>query len=168
MAEFYAKAEAVLVGDTAVEVRRSFRAPVALVWRAHTEPDLFRRWMIGPPGYVISACVMDVRPGGAYRITWSSPAAPHDMAVYGDYRDVAPLRRLVTTEYYDTGEPAGALGDGSLQTLEFIAGDGFTTLVQRNAFATTAARDEAVAGGMCEGMEPCFAALETALADGAF
>ncbi|MBU6372572.1 MAG: SRPBCC domain-containing protein [Alphaproteobacteria bacterium] len=166
MTTFYAKAEAVLIGDTGVEVRRSFRAPAALVWRAHTEPALFRRWMLGPPGYVISACEMDVRPGGAYRITWTSAAAPHPMAVFGDYREVQPHRRLVTTEYYDTGEPGGPLGDGSLQVLEFSERDGVTTLVQRNDFATTAARDAAVAGGMCDGIEPCFAALEAALAAG--
>lgn len=165
MANFYAKAEAFLIGETAVEVRRSFRAPGALVWRAHTEPALFRRWMIGPPGYVISACVMDVRPGGAYRITWTNPAAAGEMAVYGEYRTVEPHRLLVTTEFYDTGEPSGDLGEGSLQTLEFLEQDGFTTLAQRNDFATAAARDAAVAGGMCEGMEPCFAALEGVVAD---
>jgi len=166
MADFYAKTEVFLIGETGLEVRRSFRAPVALVWRAHTEPALFRRWMIGPPGYVISACAMDVRPGGAYRVTWSNPTTAHESAVYGDYREVVECRRLVTTEFYDTGEPASALGEGSLQILEFTAGEGFTTVSQRNDFHTPEARAEALAGGMCEGMEPCFEALEAALAKG--
>lgn len=163
MTPFYATTQAFLIGETSVEMRRSFRAPVALVWRAHTEPDLFRRWMIGPPGYIISACVMDVRIGGAYRITWSNPAASASMAVFGEYREVDLHRRLVTTEFYDMGEADGPLGEGSLQTLHFITGDGFTTVTQSNAFATTSARDAALAGGLCEGMEPCFAALEATL-----
>jgi uncharacterized protein YndB with AHSA1/START domain len=51
-------AEASLPSDTEVLVKRSFDAPVKLVWRAYMEPDLMRRWCSGLPG-LVDACLRD-------------------------------------------------------------------------------------------------------------
>ena len=58
------KAQVTLPSDREVQVRRSFRAPRALVYRAYTEPELVRRWLLGPPGWSMPVCEMDVRVGG--------------------------------------------------------------------------------------------------------
>ena len=70
------KAQVTLPSDSEVQVTRSFKAPRALVFRAFTEPELVRRWMLGPPGWAMPVCEMDVRPGGTYRWRWRSDAIP--------------------------------------------------------------------------------------------
>ncbi|MFC6761518.1 SRPBCC domain-containing protein [Sulfitobacter porphyrae] len=45
-----------------------------MVYRAHTEPELVQRWMLGPPGWSMPVCEMDVRPGGAFRHEYSDGA----------------------------------------------------------------------------------------------
>ena len=154
---FYATATVSLPDDTTIEVRRSFRAPRALVWRAHTEPALLQRWMIGPPGWTMAACEMDVRVGGVFRVLWRSGEGDKEFAVHGVYREVAAPRRLVHTELY--GDEAT---EGSLQTLMLEESAGVTTLTQRMAFPSKAARD--AAGGIEEGMEPGFERLDALLA----
>ena len=61
------KAQVTQPSEREVKVTRSFRAPRALVYRAYTEPDLVRRWLLGPPGWSMPVCEMDVRVGGQYR-----------------------------------------------------------------------------------------------------
>jgi uncharacterized protein YndB with AHSA1/START domain len=68
-------AQASTPSDTEVLVKRSFDAPAQLVWRAYTEPDLVRRWLLGPPGWSMPVCEMDVRLGGKYRWRWRSSGA---------------------------------------------------------------------------------------------
>ena len=53
--------------DREVQVTRAFRAPRALVYRSYTEPALLQRWLLGPPGWTMPVCEMDVRVGGKYR-----------------------------------------------------------------------------------------------------
>ncbi len=57
-------AQASLPSDTEVRVTRSFDAAADLVWQAYTEPELVRRWLLGPPGWSMPICEMDVRVGG--------------------------------------------------------------------------------------------------------
>ena len=64
------EAQVTMPSDREVMVTRSFKAPRALVFRAYTEPRLVRRWMLGPPGWSMPVCEMDVRAGGRYRWRW--------------------------------------------------------------------------------------------------
>ena len=65
-------AEVTLPSDREVRVTRTFQAPRQLVWDAHTKPELVVRWMLGPPGWSMPVCEMDVREGGAYLWRWKS------------------------------------------------------------------------------------------------
>lgn len=160
---FYDTADVTLPGDSTVQVRRSFRAPVALVWRAHTDPKLFATWMLGPPGWTMPVCEMDVRVGGAFRCVWRSDAEGKQFGIHGAYREVSAPVRLAHTEFYDPGDVGGDPGQGSLQTLAFQERDGVTTLVSLMDFYTREARDAAVATGMTDGMEASYARLEETL-----
>ena len=51
-------AEVSMPSDREVLVERSFDAPVNLVWRAYTEPELMRRWLSGMPGWSMPVCEM--------------------------------------------------------------------------------------------------------------
>ncbi|MGD8280014.1 MAG: SRPBCC domain-containing protein, partial [Gemmatimonadota bacterium] len=61
-----------LPSDTEVEVTRAFNAPRDLVWKAYTTPDLVQRWLLGPPGWTMPVCEMDVRVGGDFRWVWKA------------------------------------------------------------------------------------------------
>ena len=58
-------------GDRHVVVTRRFAAPPEAVYRAHTEPKLIRKWMLGPEGWTMPVCVCDARPGGKFRYEWA-------------------------------------------------------------------------------------------------
>ena len=51
-------------GDTHVVVTRHFAAPPEAIYRAHTDPALVQKWMLGPPGWTMPVCQLDPRPGG--------------------------------------------------------------------------------------------------------
>ncbi len=56
--------------DREIRVARAFDAPARLVWDCHTKPELIRRWMLGPPGWSMPVCEVDLTVGGAYRYRW--------------------------------------------------------------------------------------------------
>ncbi|MGH8210907.1 MAG: SRPBCC domain-containing protein [Steroidobacteraceae bacterium] len=60
-----------LSGDREVVITRSFNAPRELVWACHTRAELVRRWLLGPPGWTMPTCDIDLRVGGHYRYVWS-------------------------------------------------------------------------------------------------
>src|SRR5262245_34225236 len=66
------KAQVTLPSNREVKVTRSFRASRPLAYRAYTEPTLVQRWLLGPPGWSMRVCEMDVRVGGRYRWRWRS------------------------------------------------------------------------------------------------
>ena len=65
------KAQVTLPSDREVKVTRAFKRP-ATVYRTYTEPGLVQRWLLGPPGWSMPVCEMDVRVGGRYRWRWRS------------------------------------------------------------------------------------------------
>lgn len=108
-----AKAQVILPSDHEVKVVRTFDAPAALVYKAYTTPELMQRWMLGPPGWTMPVCEMDVRVGGRYRWRWRSVDDGKEFGFYGEFRVVDPNRRLVQTEFFDPGDVGGNMGDGA-------------------------------------------------------
>ena len=96
------KAQVTLPSDREVRVIRSFKAARPLVYRAYTEPALVQRWLLGPPGWSMPVCEMDVRVGGRYRWRWRSKDAS-EFGFFGTFREVTPPSKLVHTETYDPG-----------------------------------------------------------------
>jgi uncharacterized protein YndB with AHSA1/START domain len=75
-----------------LRLTRILRAPLAAVWEAWTEPNAFRRWM-GPVGWDITDCTIDLRPGGQWTTTQRSPDGTlHPSG--GRYLVVEPPRHL--------------------------------------------------------------------------
>lgn len=58
-------------GETHVIVRRRFKAPPEAVWRAHVEPALLQKWLLGPEGWSMPVCINEAKPGGKIRYEWS-------------------------------------------------------------------------------------------------
>ncbi|WP_430911102.1 SRPBCC family protein [Methylobacterium sp. sgz302541] len=136
------------VGDsrTAVErgserelvVRRTFDAPVRLVYDAWTKPELFKLWWAPRSSPVpMLSCEMDVRTGGGYRITFGHDAA-NARAFFGKYVEVTPPSRLVWTN--DESD------DGAVTTVTFEEEDSGTLLVLRELYPTKEALDASFVG----------------------
>jgi uncharacterized protein YndB with AHSA1/START domain len=160
------KAQVTLPSDREVSVTRSFNAAQPLVYRAYTEPALVQRWLLGPPGWSMPVCEMDVRVGGRYRWRWRSDTDDSEFGFSGTFREVAPPSRLVHTETY---EPANAgdvpPGNEALVTVTFTEADGVTTVTTLIDFGSKEARDAAVATGMTDGMEQSYQLLDALLSE---
>jgi uncharacterized protein YndB with AHSA1/START domain len=158
------KAQVRLPGDREVEVMRSFRAPRALVYRAYTEPELVRRWLLGPPGWSMPVCEMDVRVGGRYRWRWQSDENGREFGFSGTFREVQPPSKIVHTEAYDPGSVGGGYpAEEAIVTVTFMEDGGVTTMKTLIDFGSKEARDAAVATGMTDGMEQSYQLLDRLL-----
>ena len=158
------KAQVRTPSDREVEVARSFRAPRALVYRAYTEPQLVRRWLLGPPGWSMPVCEMDVRVGGRYRWRWRSEENGSEFGFTGTFREVEPASKLVHTEAYDPGTVGGGFpGQDATVTVTFAEEGGVTTVTSLIDFGSREARDAAVGTGMTDGMEQSYQLLDRVL-----
>jgi uncharacterized protein YndB with AHSA1/START domain len=158
------KAQVTLPSDREVKVTRSFRAAQPLVYRAYTEPALVQRWLLGPPGWSMPVCEMDVRVGGRYRWRWRSDKDASEFGFAGTFREVQPPSRLVHTETYDPGTVGDAHPESeALVSVTFTEDDdgGITTVTTLIDFGSKEARDAAVATGMTDGMEQSYQLLDT-------
>ena len=160
-------AQASLPSDTEVLVKRSFDAPVKLVWRAYTEPDLMRRWCSGHAGWSMPVCEMDMRVGGQYRWRWRSDENGQEFGFTGEVLEVVPHARIVHTQIYDPGDLGIPMGsEPSIVTVTFQEAGGITNMTTTIKFASKADRDEAFATGMTDGMEMSYKRLDGVLAEG--
>ena len=158
------KAQVSLPSDREVLVTRSFRAPRGLVYRAYTEPDLLKQWLLGPPGWSMPVCEMDVRVGGNYRWYWKSVDHSQEFGFHGTFREVHPASKLVHTEAYDPGTVGGGYpGPEALVTVTFTENAGVTTVTSLIDFGSKDARDAAVKTGMTDGMEQSYQLLDRLL-----
>ena len=158
------KAQVTLPSEREVQVTRSFRAPRALVYKAYTEPELVKRWLLGPPGWSMPVCEMDVRVGGRYRWRWRNDADGNEFGFAGTFREVQPASRLVHTEAYDPGTVGGEYpGNEAIVTVTFSEEGGVTTVTTLIDFGSKEAREAAMSTGMTDGMEQSYQLLDQLL-----
>lgn len=146
-----------LLDDTHVRITRAFEAPRHLLWRAHTEPELMRRWLLGPDGWVMTACENELVVGGSHRTAWA-PEAGHPGEPFGFEGEnvvIDPERRIVQTERMSGTDYPGTLND-----LQFDEVDGVTLLTLLITYDSVEQRDMILATGMTDGMEASYARLE--------
>ena len=149
--------------DTEVRVSRAFNAPARLVWRAYTEPELMQRWMLGPPGWTMPVCEMDVRPRGKFRWRWQNIESGKEFGFHGEYREIEPFTKIVHTEHYDPGDLGEDMGNGCLITFALEEAGGSTTMITSMKFNSKAERDAALSTGMTDGMEMGYQRLDRLL-----
>lgn len=111
-----------------LRLTRRFAAPVELVFRAWTDPEILSRWF-GPKGFTVPDCALDARPGGAWHAVMLSPEG-NEHRVGGVFTEVTPPRRLAFTWAWETD---GARGHETEVTVELraIGGETELTLTQR-------------------------------------
>ena len=145
--------------DREVVMSRAFDAPRRLVFDAHTKPALVKRWLLGPPGWTMPVCEIDLRVGGKYRYVWRN-ADGRDMAMSGVYREIASPARLVSSELFDDDWTGGE----AIATTEFSERGAETIVTTTVLYSSTQARDGAMATGMADGMEMGYDRLDELLA----
>ena len=146
--------------DREIAMTRVFDAPRQLVFDAHTKPDLVRQWLLGPPGWSMPVCEMDLRVGGTYRWVWRHDANGTEMGMGGVYREIVAPERLVTTERFDDAWYPGE----ALNTLVLIEQGGRTTLTQTMRYESRAARDAVIKSNMEKGVAASYDRLADLLA----
>lgn len=146
-----------VLDDTHVRFTRAFEAPRHVLWRAHTEPELMRRWLLGPDGWEMTVCENDLRPGGRFRQAWApvGDTAGEPFGFEGENTVVRPERRLVSTEAM-TGAPYPP----NTNDLTFDEDDGVTLLSLLVTYPSVEQRDAILATGMTDGMEASYQRLE--------
>jgi uncharacterized protein YndB with AHSA1/START domain len=147
-------------GDREIVMTRSFNAPRRLVFDAFTKPELVRQWLLGPDGWSMPVCEIDLRVGGKYRYVWRRDSDGTSMGMGGVYREIAAPERIVSTEKFDESwYPGEAVG-----TLLLIEKNGVTSVTQTVVYDTRDARDGVLKSPMEEGVGTGYDRLEQLLA----
>ena len=139
--------------DRDVVVTRVVDAPRRIVFDAYTKPEHLQKWLLGPPGWTMPICEMDLRPGGKWRYGWRKSDGA-EMVMGGLVREVVPPEKLVTTERWGPEWPE------TVNTVVFTEAAGRTTITLTITYPSQEARDAALKTGMKGGMDESFNRLD--------
>ena len=139
--------------DTQILITREFGAPRHLVYQAWTTPELIKRWWSGDRGEVTIAEV-DLRAGGAWRYVMTANGG-FEVAFHGQYREIVPNERIVSTEIFEGMPEAEAVN-----TVTFTEKDGRTTVTVLVQHASKEHRDMHINSGMEGGLQEAMDHLE--------
>jgi uncharacterized protein YndB with AHSA1/START domain len=142
-----------LPAETQILITRTFEAPRHLVYKAYTTPELIKRWWGGDRGEVTIAEV-DLRVGGMWRYVMTANGG-FEVAFHGEYREIVPNERIVSTEIFE-GMPEGE----AVSTVTLAEENGRTTLTNLSEYPSKAIRDAVINSGMESGMQESMDHLE--------
>lgn len=149
----------VALGDREIVMTRDFDAPRPLVFEAFTTPALVKRWLLGPPGWSMPVCEIDLKVGGKYRYEWKKESKGTTMGVSGVYREVSPPARIVHTERFDDAWYPGEC----VVTTAFEEAQDRTTVTMTMLFESRDARDGVLKSGMESGVAVSYDRLDEIL-----
>jgi uncharacterized protein YndB with AHSA1/START domain len=142
-----------LPADEQILITREFDAPRELVYKAYTTPELVRRWWHAKRGEM-TVCEIDLRVGGEWRYVMVA-RGDMEVAFHGEYREIVPNERLVSTEVFE-GFPDAE----SLNTLTLTEANGRTKLEILVQHENKEHRDAHVNSGMEDGLQDALDLLE--------
>ncbi|HEY3946688.1 MAG TPA: SRPBCC family protein [Solirubrobacteraceae bacterium] len=155
------RAKLTLPTDEQILIERDFDAPKHLVYQAYTTPELVKRWWHANRGEV-TLVEIDLRVGGRWRYAMVTPDGT-EVAFHGEYREIVPNERLVSTELYE-GLPEGVSEDdaATVNTATFTEADGGTRLALLIETKSKVSRDAIIDSGMEDGLQDALDLLEQA------
>jgi uncharacterized protein YndB with AHSA1/START domain len=142
-------------GDTHIVVKRSFTSTPEQVYRAHIEPALIQKWMLGPPGWTMPVCINEARPGGKLRYEWRNREG-QGFYVTGEFIELHPFSRIVHIERMHLPDPTP---DNHIVTTFEPQGKG-TLMTMRMTLPNEETRTAMLASGMEHGMEDSYQRLD--------
>jgi uncharacterized protein YndB with AHSA1/START domain len=143
-------------GDRHVVVTRHFGAPPEAVYRAHTEPELIQKWLLGPDGWTMPVCVSEARPHGKLRYEWMDGKGG-GFYLTGEYLELQPCSRIVHVERMHLPDPTP---DNHVETTFEPDGTG-TLMTMRMTLPDAETRARMLDTGMEHGMEASYVRLES-------
>ncbi|MFC7788147.1 SRPBCC family protein [Microbacterium sp. MAHUQ-60] len=147
-----------MMDDTHVRITRLVEGPRDLVWRAYTEPELIKQWMLGPDGWEMTECEVGLAAGDGYRNSWApvGDTEGEPFGFEGEMLVVDAPRRAVQLERMQ-----GTDGPDVLNDVTFYEEDGATLVTVIMEFPDRDTRDMILATGMADGMEESYKRLES-------
>jgi uncharacterized protein YndB with AHSA1/START domain len=146
-------------GDREIVLTRVFDASRRDIFDAYTKPELVRQWLLGPQGWSMPVCEVDLKAGGAYRYVWRHTSG-REMGMGGIYREIVPQQRTVCTELYDDAWYPGE----AVTTTTLVERRGATTLTTAILYVSKEARDKVLTSAMERGVAASYDRLEEILA----
>lgn len=144
-------------GDRQVVVTWRFAAPPEAVYRAHTDPTLIQKWMLGPEGWTMPECICEARPEGKIRYAWTNGKAGFHLT--GKFLELEPSRRIVHVERMHLPD---ATPDNHVETTFEPDGTG-TLMTMRMTLPDLEARTRMLSSGMEQGMQASYVRLESTI-----
>jgi uncharacterized protein YndB with AHSA1/START domain len=142
-------------GDRYVVVTRKFAASPEALYRAHTEPQLIQKWMLGPDGWTMPVCINEAKPGGKIRFEWSDGKG-NGFYLTGEYVELKPYNKIAHIERMHLPDPTP---DNHIETRFDSDGSG-TLMTMRMTLPDEKTRAAMLATGMEHGMEASYVRLE--------
>ena len=142
-------------GDKHVVVTRHFAASPEAVYRAHIEPRLIQKWLLGPDGWTMPVCISEARPGGKIRYEWTDGKGG-GFHLTGEYLELIPFSRIVHVERMHLPDPTP---DNHVET-RFEQDATGTLMTMRMTLPDAETRAAMLATGMEHGMEASYVRLE--------
>jgi uncharacterized protein YndB with AHSA1/START domain len=142
-------------GDTHVIVSRRFAAPPEAMYRAHTDPKLLQKWLLGPDGWTMPVCISEAKAGGKIRYEWSNGKSK-TFHLTGEYIELVPYRKIVHVERMFLPD---ATPDNHVETRFDADGKG-TFMTIRMTLPDANTRAAMLSTGMETGMEASYVRLE--------
>jgi uncharacterized protein YndB with AHSA1/START domain len=144
--------------DNEVRFTRVLNAPRKRIWDAWTNPEHVPNWMLGPDGWTMPVCEMDLRAGGSWHYVWRKEDGSQ-MEMRGGYQEVKSPSVLISTESWGGDWPE------TLNTLVLSEENGATTIKLTILYPSKKARDAALGTGMKDGVAKSYDRLEKYLQD---
>lgn len=144
--------------DREAVITRVVDAPRGMVFDAHTKPELVQRWLLGPPGWTMPTCEIDLRVGGKYRYEWRHSDG-QSMGMGGTFTEVVRPSRIVATQLFDQDWTGGE----TIVATDIVEKNGKSTITTTVRYSSREARDAALQTGMASGMEMGYGRLEEML-----
>jgi uncharacterized protein YndB with AHSA1/START domain len=144
--------------DEQILITREFDAPKHLVYEAWTTPELVRRWWTAKRGEATVAEI-DLRVGGRWRYVMVTEDGV-EVGFHGEYRELVPNERIVSTEVYEGAPQGEGPEEGTLNTVTFDEVDGRTRLTILVQATSKQIRDAIIDSGMEDGLQDALDLLE--------
>ena len=145
--------------DEQILITREFDAPKHLVYKAWTTPELVKRWWHANRGEV-TVVEIDLRVGGKWRSVMVADDG-FEVGFHGEYREIVPNERIVSTEIYE-GLPEGVSEEegSTVNTATFTEANGGTMLTLLVQATSKISRDAIIDSGMEAGLQDALGLLE--------
>ncbi|HMH78663.1 MAG TPA: SRPBCC family protein [Candidatus Acidoferrum sp.] len=146
--------------DREIAMTRVFNAPRRLVFDALSKPELVKQWLLGPPGWSMPVCDINLKVGGTYRYVWKRDSDGTEMSSGGVFREIIAPDRIVATEKFEQPWYPGE----SMVTSTLVAHDSKTTLTMTVLYDSRETRDMVLKSGMETGVAASYDRLAELLA----